>query len=684
MPLVEQARFLRVTMGDTIVKTTPDVRISASFDQLNRVCTFELAEQPSATPADGAAVLVELVDSTNGVAYDMFGGLVDGGPETESEPFGMSVRAVDQLSNLRIVRTGSDLNLTGMTPKEAKISIFDYCELDYDPDDIVVVDYELGALEPVKWLADGVTTAAQIITEIDRIFGLTTQTVGNNRIISFRYDLMPEDGVGLYRTLTKGASFDFQSHHRTRGSRNDLQTIWSVNGVSHPFNDDQCSDTPWAKSVHGTARVGRSRRVPESSDQSDLIQDEALAAEVVRRHMARTSGIADSGTATTVTSRNLHPGSKMGIYDPTYGVRALPRYYCVTSVEITGLRTDLTLVAGPPGDEGTVTSGVDRVCNETHTAGDNPGDFTPPDLGFPPLDGGTLGDFPFPDLDLGILEPVNTTDPFINCESSGEAVDLLNSPWREQGQITWRYDAGLDETLGVYTLTEGYLFYNTTPPPTAKISDNDVQFGTGEVVCVSGTVKFCNYADSFDEGATFPPHLLISLLSGGTGGSAAYPTLAFYATPGTQDPIYNHRFGVSGTSEWQPFLFDTRVGDHMCVPLPEGAGGYKNTGGFQGSGVDWETESAFSVCFGHNEQPQRVYFSGDFGSGYHEDLTCPPGSEGDACEHEYHKVWISLIGSGTVSDVACPWVEITSLNLGFGTCEPNPEYIDPSTVDEGD
>lgn len=421
MVLSEYARWLRVSIGDTIVRTTDDVRISSSLDQMNRVCSFTLAELPVATPADGARVLVELVDTKKNLAYDLFGGLIDGGPEVDSEPFGMTVRAVDQLSNLRLIHTGADMDLTGMTPKTAKMAIFDYCNIVYDAADLVDIDYELGELEPIKWLSDGSTTAGSIISEIDRIFGLSTQTIGDDRVISFRYDYMPEDATGLYRTFTKGSSIDFQAHHRTRGSRNDLQTIWTVTGVEHKFNGDECSMTPWAKSVHGTARIGRSRRVPEGTDSSDLIQDESLAEFVVRQHMARTSGISDTGTASTVTSRNLHPGSKIAIQDPTYGIEALPRYYCVTQVEITGLLTDMTLVAGPPGSEGTVTTGVDRVCNDSHSDGDLPGDFEPPDFEFPPLDGGEEGDeelptdFPEEPESPDIPEEPNTTDPFLAC-----------------------------------------------------------------------------------------------------------------------------------------------------------------------------------------------------------------------------------------------------------------------------
>lgn len=679
----EQARWVRVKIGEAVVKTTPDVAISASLDQLNRVCSFVLAEQPSSTPADGAAVTVELVDTVTGRAYFLFGGKVDGGPETESEPWNMTVRAVDQLADLRIVRSigDGDLNLTGMNPKEAKMEIFDYCGITYDPDDLVDVDYELGILEPVKWLADGTTTAGQIISEIDRVFGLTTQTIGDNRVISFRYDLMPENDDGVYRTLTKGISVDFQSHHRSRGSRNDIQTIWVVDGVSHEFNDGACTLTPWAKAVHGTARVGKSRRVSESTDQSDLIQTEALARFVVENHMRQTSGIPDTRTAATTTSRNLHPGTKIRIQDTTYGLNS--RVCCVTRVEINGIRTDLTLVSGPPGEVGTVTSGVDRVCNDTSTDGEVPGEgpFTPPDVDVPPLDIGDLdGDgFPLPDLEEP--EIPDTESRFIDCTESGEAVDLIELPWRSNSVI-WRYDSEEDVTLGVYTLNESDMVYNITESPTPKTSANDYVFGQGEILCVNGTVRFCESAEAYEDLSLQIRYEPVSALG--------IAVARFYGGIGTEDPFENEVWGVYAQSENTAAIYDSRVPPHNCVP--EVFGGSVNRGGYMGTPAPWDTDMAFGVCFDVSLHKQRTYITGDFGSGYHEDLICVAGEEDEgsssygACEHVAgHTLKIVLRGGGFDPDASpdCPPIEIKSLNLGFATCVPNPDFEEPDDTEGG-
>lgn len=680
MAISEISRWLRVTIGEAVVKTTADVSISAALDQLNRTCTFTLAQQPSSTPADGAVVLVELVDTNSTAVYSLFGGKVDGGPETESEPFGMTVRAVDQLSDLRIVRTGGDLDLTGMTPKEAKMEIFDYCGLTYDSDDIVDVDYILGALEPVKWLADGSTSAAQVITEIDRVFGLCTETIGNNRIISFRPDVMPEDDTGAYRTLTKGVSVDFQAHHRAHGSRNEIQTIWSVTGVSHEFNDGNCTSTPWAKAVHGTARVGRSRRVAEASDQSDLIQDESLAIYVAANHMRQTSGIPDTATVATLTSRNLHPGTKLLIEDRTYGIRALPRIFCVTRVEIVGLRTDLTLLAGPPGDEGTITSGVDRVCNDTHTDGDIPGDFEPPDFDVPPLDDGDFDDIEFPDIDLEDPDLPDTETRFNDCTESGELVDLLALPWRSSNAV-WRYDAEEDETLGVYTPNETDLFYNITESPTPKTSDNDYVFAQGEILCVTGTVRFCESAFVYTD-----PSLQIRYTPIDDIGVAV---VRFYAGIGTNDPIDDDVWGVYAQSENLATVVDERTPPHTCVPGV--FGGFGNRGGYIGDPAPWNTDLAFGVCFDVSLNKQRTYVDGDWGTGYHEDLICVAGEEDESsvlygvCDHaDGHILEIRLRGGGFDPDGVdpdCPPIELKNLSLGFATCVPNPDYIDPDTTE---
>lgn len=677
MPVSLIQRWLRVTINDDIVRTTTDVSISASLNQLNRVCSITFAELPVDTPSDGDTVLIEMLDTGNGTRYDMFGGVIDGGPETESQPFNMTVRAVDQLADLRILHTGSDLNLTGMTVKEAKMAVFDYCDLDYDSDDLVEVDYTLGALEPVKWLNDGNTTGASIITEIDRVFGLTTQTIGNNRIISFRVDLLPDDDTGLYRTYSKGISVDFRAHRRTRGGRDDIQTTWTVDGVTHDFNDGSCSETPWAKAVQGTAKVGRSRRVPVATDQSDLIQDEALAEYVVRQHMRETSKVPDTGTAAVITSRNLHPGTKVAIIDPTYGITANPRYYCITQVEIDNLLTELTMIAGPAGNEGTVTTGVDDVCNDTHTDGDIPGSFDPPDLGFPPLDDGDFGEFPFPDE--GTDEeptPAPETDPFTDCTEVSDLGDVIESAWRESGTVFYSGGDGI-HTDTISTTSIGVIIHNTTEGPTPKTTSNDVIYAQGETVCVSGYLSF-----PCDAGGVISSSLAIRLIPLDLGLDDA--SVTFYGDPGRDvGPFYGEGLymrGVSAATEAEGAVFSPHHVPGVCSWIPFDG----NNGGHEGAPLGYGVESPFSVCFDIASSPPRTYFSYDGGSGFSEPVTWRcipfgPHPPPDGCDHtDGHKLEIFLSGSVvTTADADCPWVSIRDLSIGATTCVPNPDFVDP-------
>lgn len=692
MPSVSSTRHFRVTVDGGVIPATAGISITSSLEQLCRVCNITYASQPSNAPVDGDTVLVEFQDITAGATYPLFGGIVDGGPSVESQPYDFVLRAVDQLADLRIIHTGADLDLTGMLVHEAKMAVLDYCAITYDVDDIVQVNYELGQLEPIKWLSDGSTTGAQIIQEIDRVFGLTTQTIGNNRVISFRYELLPTDATGLYRTFTKGASFDFSAHHRDRGGRDDIQTAWSVQGVSHEFNEGNCTLQPWAKAVAGTARVGRSRRVPEGSDQSDLVQDEALAEWWVRRLMRETSGIPDTGSASTATNRNYYPGMKVAVYDPSYGIRALPRYYCVTETSIEGIRTDLTLRAGPPGSEGTVTSGGQQICNDVETDVDLPGDFEPPDFDFPPLidpdfDTPEFPDFgidlPTPDLPSPELpgDPIDPEDPFTDCTQTGELVDFTDLPWRESGTPVWRIDG--TETLGVYTLAgTATLTHNTTEAPTVKSTANDVVYAQDETVCVSGTVKFCDF--NGDGAANDPgqgPRIHIRLFPADIGDPGSWSTATFWAEPGA-DSTDGTIFGISGTTENTAASYDARVNAHMCVPLV--VGGANNNGGYLGSPVAYGSEADFSVCFQLDTPKMRNYYSGDFGAGYHEDIVCGGGTEivdsvlYETCSHPGgHILQILLIGEFDVSTPECPWVELTNVDIGFGTCAPNEDYVPP-------
>jgi hypothetical protein len=388
--------WTRVKIGGAWVQVAGDVRISESVDQLSRVAEFALASQPATEPEIGDDVLIEWFDFTEGNVYAAFGGTINS-LTVESQPFALTVIANDQLRLLDRVRQGTDLDLTGMTPKAALIEVLDDCGITYDPDDLADPVYTLGEQEPLAWLVD--TPGSQITNELSTVFGCVLLTVGNDRVLWLSHDSTPADGTGSYATLTKGTTIDFAGHGRVHGERSRIQNNWIVRGVTAQISKS-CTGTAWAKAVGTNPQLGRRRRTAEQTFQSDLIQSEDLAEAIVRRLMRETNRLPDERTTPLVNDPNIHPCSKLTIVDPTYGLGANPTYATVLAVDRQGSRMTLRLAAGPGGSEGTVTTGVDKVCNDTHTGLDWPGSgFDFPDFDFPPIDLGDLIDF---DLDLDI------------------------------------------------------------------------------------------------------------------------------------------------------------------------------------------------------------------------------------------------------------------------------------------
>lgn len=375
----------RVTINDEVV-LTGEVRISESIDQLSRVAEFSLSQQPEDIPVEGDTVLIEAFDFTEDVVRSVYGGTVNA-YTAESQPWSYTIVATDQLRLLDRVRQGTDLDLTGMTPKEALMAVLDYVGCTYDPDDLADPDYILGEREDLAWLIH--TPGSQITSELSEVFGCVLLTVGNDRILWLSHDATPEDGTGAYGTYTRGESIDFAGHGRSHGDRTRIQNNWIVRGVTAEINKN-CTAQAWAKAIGTNPQLGRRRRATEQSFQTDLAQSEDLLDKLVRRFMRLTNRLPDERTTPMVNDHNVHPCSKLTIVDPTYGLGGTT-YATVLAVDRTGNQMTLRLSAGPGGDEGTVTHGVDKVCNDTHSDLDWPGDgFDFPAFDYPPIDLGLL------------------------------------------------------------------------------------------------------------------------------------------------------------------------------------------------------------------------------------------------------------------------------------------------------
>ncbi len=491
MSLTEHRRFIQVSIAGEVVKTTEDVSITEAIDNLCTVAEFTLAAMPIPEPAIGDDVLIEWIElDTIPLTFPMFGGTISA-IDVDSEPWQFTVRCVDQLELLRKIKNGSDMDLTGMTEGEAVQAVLDYCGVDYDIADIADTGYVLGDQVDVKWLKDGTTSGAQIIAELNRVFRMSLFTIGNNRVIRLPYDPTPADGTGAYATYEKGVDIEFDAHHRTYGDRDRVQNVWVVRGATRESNDGSCSRTVWARAEDGGLLVGTSRRARVAMQEfpSDLIQDEALAEAIVRRLMQDTNRLPDDGSAILENDPNLHQCSKIAIVDPQYGIEANPRYFLVRSVARTGLTMSLELTAGPPGADGTVTHGVDKVCTDVHTDDDWPGpgggfDWADPE--YPPVDPGTeIPDFAIPDFGSGFDVAHNEADalPIIYCDSDpfadGIAVEAVD--WQITGTLTLtgasqRLTIGVTSDDGDYLLTiagVGYYAGLSAPPEHYEMATPD-------------------------------------------------------------------------------------------------------------------------------------------------------------------------------------------------------------------
>jgi hypothetical protein len=399
-----------ITISGDPALFTGEVLVNEAMDNLCRVAEFQIAEQPAVTPEEGDPVVIYLLnlDDEPDTAQYVFGGKINA-IEVQSQPWSMVIRCTDQLELLRRVPT-ADHNLTGMTDGEAVMEVLDGCQIDYDPADIFDYGYVLGAEVPVKWLAG--VTGAQVIQEINAVFGTVLLTIGNNRVIRVPIQLPPADATGSYREYERGVSADWAAHGRSHGERDAIQNFWMVRGASIPSGaDDECQSQPWANAVHGNPQLGSRRvRVTGQEFQSDLIQDESLAEFVVRMMMRRTNRLQETAVLEELDDPNVHSATLLTLVDNTYGIETgAGRNAVVTSVDRTGHRMTVTCQCGPPGNEGTVTTGVEKVCNDTHTDTDIDLDFDF-DVTLPTLP--ELPDFNF-ELDLPTfdLDLIGGTDP---------------------------------------------------------------------------------------------------------------------------------------------------------------------------------------------------------------------------------------------------------------------------------
>lgn len=390
-----------VLINGVMVRIADEPSITESLDGFATVTEFELLDRPATIPAEDDVVQVWRVNLSDSTYIPLFGGYLLG-RDVESEPHQMVFRAIDELSKLDAIRTTSDLDLTGMTDGEAWQAVAGVCGVSFDPLDIQDTGYVLGERAPVYWKVG--SSGASVIQELDRVFGTKTMTVLNNRVVRFAYDRVASS-ANIQRTYTKGESADFWKHHKATGDSDQVQSMWEVQGGSVPCGDqDSCSCVVWAKSIGTTPKKGKMiQAIPTSTFQSDLIQDEVLAAAISRRLMRWYNRVPIILSAEVETDANIHPGSVIGVFDPTYAFDdTSTKPYTVLTCDKRGSFMTISAVGGVGGSTGTTTTGVEQRCNNTNLDIDWGGDWDLPDITLPPLgDFSSFGGFDF-DLDWTI------------------------------------------------------------------------------------------------------------------------------------------------------------------------------------------------------------------------------------------------------------------------------------------
>lgn len=229
------------------------------------------------------------------------------------------------------------------------------------------------------------------------------------------------------------------------------------------------------------------------------------------------------------------------------------------------------------------------------------------------------------------------------------------------------------ERAGILTGVSFYL--SAESDPEIQTMDNDRLFGPGEIVVVTGYVKFMTPSEQLqislhsysDEADTTP-------------GSSS--SIQFYSNPGLELGLPHPISIIAATEQAGPMW----VGDD-CPPNTSLGGLCRNNGGYAGFPPDAQTECFFGVAFDISASPQRTIYWGDFGEGY---MACnqylnsdfPLSGEPictDPCAHPIHRLFVALTADGNeeYADEDGMQSTLRDVAVGYATCAPNPNYVNP-------
>lgn len=711
-------RRYAVNVDGVYIPIQSDISITEDMSQLTTVAEFSVATRGGSLPVEDQPLVIYWVDFHNHRKVPVFGGTIDS-IEVESTPWSYRCRCVDQLAGLRRTKNGSDMNLTGMTDGEAWKAIADYCDVTYDDDDIADQGYILGARAPIYWLADGQTPGSSMIQELDSIFRCMTLTIGNNRVIRLNYDPFPPNGDQAKQTYTKGISLRWQAHHRSRGGSDTIQNVWNIKGVTIESEDNSCTTQPWARAVDGNEVLGGpGRKVVEQSVDSDLIQDTSLAEWIAKWKMGDTNRRAETGTANIFNDPNIHPGAVVGLHDGTQGIDANIRWALVQSVQRNGPVMTLTFTAGPAGDIGTITSGMDVQCNDTSSDGGDADDgFDPDDPGELPdtslddddltgIDDGTDPDTDGTDSPPPIDEPIVCTDPEAHTfiEGATSSPDHVSTYWRDRDSMKgdWTYAKMNGQTpllndvlVTLPTAKSGTLILTTNLDTFTSGASDDRIFLSNSQLVVCANLAVCG-ADTTIEFALLREDTKAAISLNVLWITKPDGVKVTGITPGTR--YFNGQITIQNGD----VVTDL---DHTPGPISNG-GTHRNTGTYfpyppstSAIGVPIDTPHPhpedykfYDVCAAFDLSStagyQNLYAFGDVGEGWATSEEClTPTCTGGVFtytpnSHDFNLAFFVNRPSWIIGD--CPPVIIRDFTLGVTDCEHNDAYKPPWERDDSD
>lgn len=684
MSWLEKRILLRVQREGSAIKTTPDFTQSESLESLSGVVTFSPASRPAFAPNDD--ITVEWIDVASDIGRFQFAGRVST-LEVNSQPQDLGIPANDVLRRLDFVRKvdDGDYEMTGKDPDDVLKDVLDYVGITYDDADITHIAYPLGAQLDLFWRVD--QAASVVVQELNFVFGMHLFVVGNGRVVWNHYDLAYDDAAGLYKTYTKGTSRTLWDARLTYGHPEEVQSRWKVTGPSIECgSQNACQCQVWAKARDTNPQTGSTHQHrPYQEISSDMIQSVPLAESIVRRYQRWFNRFSKHLQLQLLNDPNVHPTAKIRYRDHTTYMDVVTGDFCtVTSVDRQLYEMNVNAICGGPGDEGTVTSGVQKDCNRTESNTTAPGAYTEPDFGYPPVDDGLIFNDEFP---TGIDEDQlpNLTDPYTGCTEldgmtggssfiGGDGYVSISA----LDDIKWRSSGASASALlhgtgipPVYTIQELVLFgggavtlaFNETSPYAAKNLGNDFTVGTAPAFTLSFEVMF-----EWD-GASLE-------VSFGAGGALIYPA------PGT---VYH---GLSGDVFATALLDTENETAYLAGGLPEHTCDHpsvaKNNGGVRvGGGLAVGSWVPVTFSFDYTAPPMSTYYSGPDG-GYVRDTTdCDPFGTftPDPCTDLTHRLEIrgfTAVGS-TFSD---PSIRLRGLTVGHTTCTPNTNF-EPDSLGAG-